>query len=123
MLQMTDEQRYSAVLKELGEVLQEKNTTISCQQWQIDQLKAKLEEAEKERDDWHEGWRAAADQRDDALIELKELKEGLKKEREASGVATEGETCDTFDGIISPDEVRALHDATKRHICVEGGAV
>lgn len=50
MLQMTDEQRYSAVLKELGEVLQEKSTTISCQKWQIDQLKEKLEQAEAERD-------------------------------------------------------------------------
>lgn len=47
---MTDEQRYSAVLKELGEVLQEKNTTISCQKWQIDELKAKLAAAEAERD-------------------------------------------------------------------------
>ena len=50
MLIMTDEQRYSAVLKELGEVLQHKNTTISCQKWQIDQLKEKLEAAEVERD-------------------------------------------------------------------------
>ena len=48
---MTDEQKYSAVLKELGELLQNKNTTISCQKWQIDELKAKLEAAEKERDD------------------------------------------------------------------------
>lgn len=47
---MTDEQRYSAVLKELGEVLQSKNTTISCQKWQIDQLTEKLEAAEAERD-------------------------------------------------------------------------
>ncbi len=47
---MTDEQRYSAVLKELGEVLQEKNTTISCQKWQIDGLKEKLKEAEEKRD-------------------------------------------------------------------------
>lgn len=46
---MTDEQRYSAVLKELGEVLQSKNTTISCQKWQIDQLKEKLAAAEEER--------------------------------------------------------------------------
>lgn len=50
-MEMTDEQRYSAVLKELGEVLQDKNTTICCQRWQIDELKAKLEAAEKERDD------------------------------------------------------------------------
>lgn len=47
---MTDEQKYSAVLKELGEVLQNKNTTISCQSWEIDQLKEKLAAAEKARD-------------------------------------------------------------------------
>ena len=47
-MKMTDEQRYSAVLKELGEVLASKNTTISCQQWQIDELKAKLKAAEDE---------------------------------------------------------------------------
>ena len=50
MLKMNDEQRYSAVLKELGELLQNKNTTISCQKWQIEQLKEKLEAAERERD-------------------------------------------------------------------------
>lgn len=50
MLKMNDEQRYSAVLKELGELLQNKNTTISCQAWQIEQLKEKLEAAERERD-------------------------------------------------------------------------
>lgn len=48
---MNDEQRYNAVLKELGEVLQSKNTTICCQQWQIDNLKGKLAAAEKERDE------------------------------------------------------------------------
>lgn len=47
---MTDEQKYSAVIKELGEMLQSKNTTISCQQWQIDELKEKLAAAEEERD-------------------------------------------------------------------------
>lgn len=47
---MTDEQRYSAVLKELGEVLQSKNTTISCQQWEIEQLKEKLAAAQETRD-------------------------------------------------------------------------
>lgn len=45
---MNDKQKYAAVLEELGEVLQSKNTTISCQKWQIDQLKEKLEAAEKE---------------------------------------------------------------------------
>lgn len=47
-MDMTDEQRYDAVLKELGEVLAEKNSTISCQKWQIDDLKKKLENAEAE---------------------------------------------------------------------------
>ena len=48
MLNMTDEQRYSAVLKELGAVLADKNTTISCQKWEIDNLKEKLAAAEAE---------------------------------------------------------------------------
>ncbi len=48
---MTSEQKYSAVLKELGELLESKNTTISCQKWQIDQLKEKLAEAEKQMTD------------------------------------------------------------------------
>jgi hypothetical protein len=48
---MNDKQKYAAVLEELGEVLQSKNTTISCQKWQIDQLKEKLEKAEAERDE------------------------------------------------------------------------
>ena len=47
---MTDEQKYNAVLKELGELLQNKNTIISCQSWQIDHLKEKLAAAEEERD-------------------------------------------------------------------------
>ena len=58
---MTDEQRYSAVLKELGEVLQDKNTTISCQKWQIDQLKEKLAAAEKERDEMRAEWEMTAE--------------------------------------------------------------
>lgn len=45
---MTDEQKYAAVLKELGEVLQQKNTTISTQKWQIDNLEEKLEAADAE---------------------------------------------------------------------------
>lgn len=47
---MTDEQKYSAVLRELGEVLTDKNVTISCQKWQIEELEAKLAAAEEERD-------------------------------------------------------------------------
>ena len=45
---MTDNEKYNALLKELGELLQTKNTTISCQKWQIDNLKEKLAAAEKE---------------------------------------------------------------------------
>ena len=49
-MHMTTEQKYNAVLTELGEVLQNKNTTISCQKWQIEQLTEKLAAAEEERD-------------------------------------------------------------------------
>ena len=48
---MTDEQKYNAVLKGLGELLQDKNATISSQRWQIDNLKEKLAAAEKEREE------------------------------------------------------------------------
>lgn len=47
---MTDEQKYAEVLKGLGELLFDKNMTISCQKYEIDRLKAKLEAAEAERD-------------------------------------------------------------------------
>jgi hypothetical protein len=59
---MTAEQKYSAVLRELGELLEDKNTTISCQSWQIDELKQKLAAAEHERDE--------------AIAELKALHKG-----------------------------------------------
>lgn len=47
---MTNEQKYSAVLKELGAVLEDKNATITCQRWEIDELKAKLKAVEADRD-------------------------------------------------------------------------
>lgn len=47
---MTTEQKYAEVLKELGELLQSKNTTIQVQSWQIDSLKKQLAVAEAERD-------------------------------------------------------------------------
>jgi predicted nuclease with TOPRIM domain len=50
MAYMTDDEKYSMVLKELGEVLQDKNTMISCQKWQIEELEAKLAAATEERD-------------------------------------------------------------------------
>lgn len=73
---MTDEQKYSAVLKELGEVLQEKNTTICCQRWQIDELKAKLAAAEEERDFAKEKLADASRSIDILLADIKELKGG-----------------------------------------------
>lgn len=48
---MTAEQKYAAVLQELGEVLQQKNTTISAQKWTIEELQAKLEHVKTERDE------------------------------------------------------------------------
>ena len=48
---LTDEQKYAAVLKELGDTLAQKNTQLCCQKWQIDNLKGKLAAAEQERDD------------------------------------------------------------------------
>lgn len=80
---MTDEQRYSAVLKELGEVLASKNATISCQRWQIDELKTKLEvaeaecvKAEAERDRWHNHYEAAAAELRAVNDEIEVLKGG-----------------------------------------------
>lgn len=78
MLQMTDEQRYSALLKELGEVLQGKNTTISCQAWQIDQLKEKLKVAEVERDFAKEKLAEASKAIDLLQAEIEELKGGAE---------------------------------------------
>ena len=45
---MTNNEKYSAVLRELGELLESKNMTISSQNWQIEQLKEKLAAAENE---------------------------------------------------------------------------
>ena len=77
-MKMTDEQRYSAVLKELGEVLQEKNTTISCQAWQIEELKAKLEAAEAERNYALTELDIAAGRLAQAQAEIEVLKGGAK---------------------------------------------
>lgn len=76
MLEMTDEQKYNAVLKELGEVLQSKNTTIRCQKWQIDQLTEKLEAAEAERDFAKEKLEDADRSINILLADIKELKGG-----------------------------------------------
>ena len=44
---MTDEQRYSAVLKSLGELLEAQRDTINIQEYRIEDLLKKLETAEK----------------------------------------------------------------------------
>ena len=73
---MTDDQKFSVVLKELGELLQEKNTTISVQSWQIDQLKEKLACAEYEREKATERAMELDQQLLDALCEIEQLKGG-----------------------------------------------
>ena len=45
---MTDDQRYSAVLKALGELLEENKNTITIQRWQIEDLQEKLKRAEEQ---------------------------------------------------------------------------
>lgn len=44
---MTDEQKYMQLLKELGEVLLEKNNTIKMKDYQIEALTNRLSDAEK----------------------------------------------------------------------------
>ena len=44
---MTDEQRYSAVLKSLGEILEAQRDTINIQEYRIEELVKKLGTAEK----------------------------------------------------------------------------
>ena len=44
---MTDEQRYNAVLKSLGELLEAQRDTINIQEYRIEELMKKLETAEK----------------------------------------------------------------------------
>lgn len=45
---MTDEQKYTTLLKELAALLADKNATISIQQWEIADLTAKLSKPESE---------------------------------------------------------------------------
>jgi hypothetical protein len=73
---MTDNEKYNALLKELGELLQNKNTTISCQKWEIDQLKEKLAAAEKERDFAKEKLEDASIVNGILMEEIAELKGG-----------------------------------------------
>lgn len=77
MLEMTAEQKYNEVLKELGALLADKNTTISCQRWQIDQLKEKLEAAERERDEARKAEQLANKQLETAEAYIATLKGGV----------------------------------------------
>lgn len=113
---MNDEMKYSAVLKELGEVLQEKNTTITCQKWQIDNLKEKLAAAEKERDDTLHDFLEAdlhCDAASEAFAQLRAINKALRK-----CVNVEARAVIDFDGLfdLQADIQAALQQA-------EGGAV
>lgn len=112
---MNDEMKYNAVLKELGEVLQEKNTTITCQKWQIDNLKEKLAAAEKERDDTLHDFLEAdrhCDAASEAFAQLHAINKALRK-----CVNVEARAVIDFDGLfdLQADIQAALQQA-------EGGA-
>lgn len=46
--QMTDEQKYAEVIKAIGELLNEKDTTIHIKSYELDVVRNKLIEAEKQ---------------------------------------------------------------------------
>ena len=97
-MQLTDEQKYNAVLKELGEVLTSKNTTINCQRWQIDQLKEKLKAAEAERDRTLQDIADVAAHRVcdlDAVEQLRSVNKALRK-----CVNMENKTIVDFEGLL-----------------------
>ena len=43
---MTDDQKYSSVLKEIGEIIAQKNSVIEMKEFEIKMLKRQLEDAE-----------------------------------------------------------------------------
>ena len=75
---MTSEQKYGEVLKELGALLADKNATISCQRWQIDELKKTLAKAEQELRDEQERHAKCAGMLAEAYAELDKLKGGAE---------------------------------------------
>ena len=75
-MEMTSQQKYSALLEEIGVLLQSKNTTISCLKWEIDNLKEKLVAAEQERDFAKEQLADADGAIKILLADIKELKGG-----------------------------------------------
>ena len=73
---MTNEQKYSELLREIGALLADKNTTISCQRYQIDELEQRLKMAEAERDEAIIDAEQAEHQLAVALAEIEALKGG-----------------------------------------------
>lgn len=122
MLKMTDEQRYDAVLKELGEVLQCKNTTIRCQSWQIDNLKEALAAAEKERDEARSNVIGVGTEvrkvgnemvlvlNNDAVVALRAINAELR------------EICIEYGCSSCASELKALQKAIASVLPIEGGA-
>ena len=51
-----EQDKYAILLFELAGVLQEKNTTITLQKYEIEELKKKLEAAEKEAAEYAEAY-------------------------------------------------------------------
>ena len=47
---MTDVQKYAEVLKELGQLIADRNLTIQCNEYIISDLRRKLAAAEEQRD-------------------------------------------------------------------------
>lgn len=45
---MTDDQKYAEIMKELGELLMQKNNHIQMKDFQVERLQTKLSAAEKE---------------------------------------------------------------------------
>lgn len=142
MVTMTDEQKYSAVLKELGEVLQDKNTTITCQRWQIDQLKEKLATAEAEMADNAKNIAIVTAERDMLQVQKEAAERDLERATEVCQDSKElyllldSESIDAlrevnaelrkyYDKhgcIMCDDNMGALQDKIKRILPIAGGA-
>ena len=73
---MNNEQKYSELLKEIGALLADKNTTISCQRYQINELEQRLKMAEAERDEANACAKRLDEKLAVALVEIEQLKGG-----------------------------------------------
>ena len=73
---MTNEMKYNELLMEIGALLADKNTTISCQRYQIDQLTERLKMAEAERDEARFAWEKAESHVEALVDEIERLKGG-----------------------------------------------